>query len=496
MRSPSELELWKKVIEQTPELLALTENEDLSSPLDKNLLRIDSGFVFEPAPQDVELSYLHVEPLLDQAADLLDRAIRDRSSAEDLIVKRFELAVALQEFKNLDEVTLLEESAGKYSVPHDMSKARAGGGRSSVKQYRKLRDQYNAILDDFYKKSELDVYLTSAYRAGFASAYSEENDPTKKISGVTRSIADHVGHENEAQARFNALIDRGHVIAQELSYALMESIQDAENLALSAQENWDKANIEFQKKRTIIARQLQDIKFRAATQADGALNYTSRIERNRISLQQDFRNALARLSVVAKGLDHLYGYTDPLPDPKSLDFLDDCVLWTRRAIEYLVRFSRQDQATVIPISLKSFIKDSDWTNGMAAGRWVVTLPSDLFKNFGHVRLRGLTAFVEGTEKDLWQVRVRPPVTSSTVHLNNTTVNLDQKMVPDCYFNRATTRDSIREPDTTGQSSLYNASPVGEWAIEVGATSLTGTARAKIQDIVIDLIVVFRSRPKV
>src|SRR4051794_6360954 len=53
--------------------------------------QIERGFSFATAVQDESLSPLHIEPLIDQAADLFDRAIRDRATWDDLATKAFNL---------------------------------------------------------------------------------------------------------------------------------------------------------------------------------------------------------------------------------------------------------------------------------------------------------------------------------------------------------------------------------------------------------------------
>ena len=58
----------------------------------------------------------------------------------------------------------------------------------------------------------------------------------------------------------------------------------------------------------------------------------------------------------AAGLVKVYGYTTPLPgDPTDLEYFDDCVLWTRQAIDWLVRFSRREQFMILPVSVRNVV---------------------------------------------------------------------------------------------------------------------------------------------
>src|SRR5262245_25250460 len=55
-----------------------------SSALKDVYTRIETGFKFSGDPLDSDFLELHVEPLLDQAADLLDRGVRDRAAYDDI----------------------------------------------------------------------------------------------------------------------------------------------------------------------------------------------------------------------------------------------------------------------------------------------------------------------------------------------------------------------------------------------------------------------------
>ncbi|MCI0538005.1 MAG: hypothetical protein L0Z50_22545 [Verrucomicrobiales bacterium] len=120
-RPNDEAQAWKSTVRKLATECPITTNESLSGPLNRFLLRIESGFTFKRNPTDTDFSPLHIEPLLDQAADLLDRGLRDRAVWDDQSVKALELWLELHEYKELDTIHSEEERSGVYEVPWKIS---------------------------------------------------------------------------------------------------------------------------------------------------------------------------------------------------------------------------------------------------------------------------------------------------------------------------------------------------------------------------------------
>jgi hypothetical protein len=261
------------------------------------------------------------------------------------------------------------------------------------------------------------------------------------------------------------------------------------------------------RERTRIARKYEDMKIRAASLADGALNYAKRLPGLNDRFDLDFENAVQRITVIARGLVEVYGYADPLPIPDgTINYFDACVLWTRRAINFLIAFSRRDQGVSFPISLRALVGDNQWSAGAAVRTWVFNIPPQMFPSMTHVRIRGISAVVvrrtdvkmkrcRGEAKRLWQLTVTPPLRGMSIHLDRSAVVVDQKLVPSSLLARVQTRNARRDPDVVGMSSMHNASPIGEqWKVEV-IGSMPSSAAAdflcEIGDIQLDFNIVFR-----
>ncbi|SDT36796.1 hypothetical protein SAMN05216490_3237 [Mucilaginibacter mallensis] len=188
--------------------------------------------------------------------------------------------------------------------------------------------------------------------------------------------------------------------------------------ALRAALDWEQANRDFQFRRTNISRAYQYKKIASSNDSNGILNYNKRLTPLGDRFKQDFLNALARLQVCSLGLDKIYGYSAPLPNIAEQDGLfDDCITWTRNAINYYNRFSKLDQTYVLRISLRNLLikstqpfnpekqseidttaVDSSTSYGqmLAKGIFQFNIDEHLFLNQKHVRIRGINMFVSLT----------------------------------------------------------------------------------------------------
>jgi hypothetical protein len=259
---------------------------------------------------------------------------------------------------------------------------------------------------------------------------------------------------------------------------------------------WDYANRWFARWRTQVARTTNDIKAQAAAATDGILNYMKRLDALRTRFQQDFRNALARLARAQRGLERIYGYETPLPaNTLDINYFDNCLFWTREAIDWMVRFVRREQSLAIPVSVRKLIGESDWLAGTASGRWTFDLRRSHFAGQAHIRLRGATISVRGNNLDsetLFRVGVLPPEEGDILHLSGVWRTVPKGNLPWSETGRATIRDAQRNPDTVGVMAMHNASPIGSWEVTVGKSLLPEATMKNLEDIVIDLQIAYRA----
>jgi hypothetical protein len=266
---------------------------------------------------------------------------------------------------------------------------------------------------------------------------------------------------------------------------------------LQAKSDWDTKDAGFRYDRTKVAREHQIAKVQAATSRGGALNYGERMVPLRDRATLDLQEGLAKLSAAAKGLRLLYGFDLQLPQPDSMhgQFFDGCLLWVRKAINWLVRFRQLEQSYVLPILVKPLCKD--WGHARATGVFEFTIPEDRFRYMKHVRLRGITVCTVYPQKDddgagTFEALVTAPRVSACVHLSGKNAKLDQNSVPPCRSARVAPRSRLKEPDVVGASALYNVSPIGDWKMILSTRSTTGLSLNAVQDVHLDLHLAFRA----
>jgi hypothetical protein len=98
-------------------------NEILAQP--PSVAHVSRDFVFAEEPEDkTHFRPLHVEPLLDQISNLLDRSLADRAAYQQLNVEFFKAKLQIIEFLRLDAIHVKEENAGFYEVEHRSSQGR------------------------------------------------------------------------------------------------------------------------------------------------------------------------------------------------------------------------------------------------------------------------------------------------------------------------------------------------------------------------------------
>lgn len=515
VRDPREEQVWRGIVAKMD--ASLTSNGLLSGSPNSNLLQIESGFIFAQQPNDTDFSYLHIEPLIDQASDLLDRGIRDRASYDDIASKWMLLVLELTEFAQLDAIHQQEEVAGYYDVPAKQSysdyltEAYTGSARLSFST--ELGQTYQVYFSNSAQVEQSNAVGESAWTVGCFSYGIAGEGAASYVNAYASAppgwpspppIVPQLSYDaSMTQFYWRQYSDSRAQFAQwGLASALASVSYDARQPGLLAKSNWDAQNATFLRMRTQAARQLEQIKGLAAFSADGVLNYAKRLTAIQKRFQQDFRDALARLIVVADGMQKVYGYTQPLPQVAAgtvpyIGYFDDCLLWARAAVQWLVRFSRQDQSLVLPISVRESIGDDAWKQGLERRAWELELGTNVFEHLLEVRLRGLSATVDAGAHhtaSLWQLSVQPPKNGIVVHLDGTKVPLDQTRVPPCRLGRATSLGAAREPDVTGRSSLHNASPIGAWRVAVAGSIPRTKDLHHLEDVVLNLFVSYRARP--
>jgi len=504
-REARDEDAWRVIRELIGDVLCPTENDSVAGRLSDQFLRVDYGFRFQPDSADVDFQPHHVEPLLDQAADLLDRCLRDRAQWDDISSRMFSLALELCEYRELDEIHREEEAAGIYDVDWKESRAEHAAETTNKSIHDWLKTFVGSTVTAYFSGERIGALSgwqqLSAWLQGLVlytwKGQNFDGYIQHKWNGTAR---DPSGHWREAafELSYHALaVEQRALIAQRESLGSVARVAARRLPGLSARADWNSVNRNFLRRRTLVARKYQDIKAKAATDADGILNYGKRLPGIRERFSADFRHALARLKAIQKGLDQLYGYRIPLPSEEAdVDYYDQVLFWTRQTIQWLIRFSRVEQTIVLPVSIRTLVGDEAWDRGNKQKAWSFRFPKEALPTARHVRVRGLSAVVVDHLKlrdRLWQVELGVPARAEVVHLDGTVVTVDQSSVPPLMLGRVGERDAARDPDVAGLSSLHNASPFGEWQVRILDSVPRQHRTTKINDIQVDLHLSLRRR---
>lgn len=260
--------------------------------------------------------------------------------------------------------------------------------------------------------------------------------------------------------------------------------------SLDAQKDWDSKDIDFRRERTKVVRDIAEEKVRQASIPGGTLNYKEKIEAINSRIDYDYREAIARLKVVQEGLAKLHGYDDPLP---SFVEFDAIVLWVRRALNFVIRFTRVEQNYILPISLHQLKERRLATETNHKTEWTFKLEENHFPHQSHIRLRGVGLAVIGSNlRGIWQAVLRAPIESFCRFSNGAKSELSQSDVPPVFLGKVAERTAFRDPDVAGINALFNASPLNDWTLTVSERSTEGMKISDVDDIQIELHLAIRT----
>ena len=430
------------------------------TPIDDGLKVVTKG--------PTEFRYHQVEPLLAQTATLLERGIASRSEWNTLGEKSFSTFLELKEFVDLEAIHSKETHIGYYALPTLLS----------YSAYDAEDHNYEANLD-----------ATAPYWIRFYP------DNRKQFYPGPRQ---------------NEPLEQAVMRGQANLFSEQAKAAEMRRLNFDFQGRSDLWNVEFRRKRTEAARRVNALKTIAFTEPGGAFNYEERRAQIQKRFQADFNDAMSRLAAVKQGLNNIYGYSLPLKD--SDNPFDDALIAVRESMDWLARFSAQEQNYIFPISLHALL-GNNWDQGLNSdghmGAWDFTVNTDLFPDQAHVRLRGLSLTVNTESQDcgLYQAVIRVPISSTITLLDGTTNKLDQSAVPITRVARIQRFDSQKSPDVVGALSLHNVSPMGAWRIGITSaikplniidnpkgkpTPATPHMGSKLTDVILHLYVAIRA----
>ncbi|GAB3788039.1 hypothetical protein GCM10028818_54010 [Spirosoma horti] len=368
----------------------------------------------------------HVESLLNQAVDLLEKCLEEERQYRSLLFTSLQFQLDLN-----SELNALEFEEKKIS-------------------------------QDYFKREKI---ISEIDRAGLSEtevrhkillAFSEDLNSRSGALGFT--ILEQNRLTQDFFDRFN----------EDVTRRIRSEILDKKILWLDE----DEKNIidQTQKRRDLYKEKLD------ATNEKRPFNLSKPIEQIAKRLQRNYEDGYARLSVAKEGLELIYNYDIiDLPNVEE-NLISELLIWNRNAIEWLAAYQQRDQGITRTISIRSLIGQTEWDKlgiSLETGEAETSfyIPATYFNGYENVRLRGIGASIIGAAGLYpWTITIKVPEKAIFYRNNkdivreskrNQTRLIDQSKMPFCMLGRVENRMSKHPVEISGMISLMNASPIGE-----------------------------------
>ena len=475
--------------------------------LDCKLLGTSSLLALHDAEHSIQqFLYNHVDVLLNQSSEILDRALSEYMSFADYSAKAASLALEVNNFFANDRIHKDEISAGIYTVPYELSLAEEQALAAKLKYAKDYADE---LWSDWALRIPVDDALTGSQILATLPYCQIRTTPLGNyvpitVSTKTGNVTDNA--LNLAMRGVRDTVGRNLLIEENKTNAdvgLARGVQDetaARLTGATAKREWDYADIDFQRRRTEEARKNAQEKVRLSVTPGGAFNYSDQAKASRDRFVRDLYDAMGRLKACKDGLKVIFGYDTPFPKSLSarnndvflVDILNDCIKWTRDSVRYLSAFGLLDQGYTLGISVKQLLGLQAWQEGLASGEWTFLMGDNLVPKQSVVRLTGVNIFVRPSA-GMWTGSLQAPSESYYMRLSGEKEIVDQSNVPPVLFGRIGSRNVERYREIYGTMLLRNIAPMGKWAIKISPLSTYGEQISSIEDIEIDFDLMIQAR---
>ncbi len=452
------------------------------------------------------------ESLLDQAADILERVLRDQSAHDSLRFQWLKLNFEVLEFRAIRDVHDQEITNGLYCLDAIESEA-------ELKAQQELSTAANAAQAELVaavtgsdpdkiallasrigKFSQFNTYAgqhaagvhpqaptvapctglpagVPVYDVGFGhnGEIGIVNDDRVVFDGKGTAKSQYISDKTSDLARISAMREQKSLKAQQIETEGGQRAAAARIDGRAARAIWTAANQDFRRRRDEIAIEMNDLKTLAMRADGGAYNLLLQMREVRARMVADFADAKVRLDVAAQGLREIIGYNDPLPPVDVQRPFSQYLMWVRRAIKTVVAFGQGDQGYARSFSLRQLAGGPEFDERL---RQAVesnedplilrfSLDESTFPFQRHIRLRGLGVTLFGIPEGAeYGVTLAVPRHASIRHVGNgldhpeKPAQLDQATVPLLRYGRARLMSDVRDADVAGTMTLRNISPLG------------------------------------
>ncbi|WP_156901848.1 hypothetical protein [Azohydromonas australica] len=395
--------------------------------------RIDA---YQPASGALQaFRFWHVENLLNQSADLLDRCMSARSGLRTLEEK-------LIEQKYRASILEAELIADRQRLDSNWFQKDKEGLQAALPHFEQLRLNLQYAAERQYEQQKQTNTLpfqiaTAQANAASSREYAELNIRQPLVVGLpaeTDRVIAFVRAKNKA-------------IEQWLEVVYVESSMPPETRRLVIEDQVEAA-----------ARNIED----------------------------DFADAYNRAATAHKGLQLFYGRETAFPfkpDPKDISLLDQLSLWVRTQIRWLTATLQLEEIFTRTYSLKQLIGDDfqnlleSWkSTGTARTRFQISLNS--IDTHRYIRFRGISVSSKSTNA-LMHGQMIFPRRGVSIQLKGgaeVQIEIPQEGLPPLTLGRIESQDKTRAPEISGVNLQTNASIFGDgYGTQVGLTQRAPSA---------------------
>lgn len=494
-------------------------DDDTIVPIDLSTDPVLTWKLVDHKMEQFSFRFWHVEELINQANELLERCVRDRNSYDILREKAARLIIELWESRDQIEQFKSEQETLIRALPIEIAQLKADAHKIEYDWSSEAMAHYANLIDP--DEIKFDPHIN----------YAIDGMSKVEYGNWHRNIPD--ANTQEALGKFH------YEITLRTTLSHMASLT-AEIGRVAADRDASQRNVRLETARRAAAeRSMQSRQTilsvkQYLARSRNALDFFSQVMALRNRFIGDFTDALARLRIAQQGMYRLYGYSSELPSI-SLDIvevtrasdrhgfedgtedhfvcggpLDRMSIWARSAARFLVGLSQQDQNYVRVISARRTVKlekGLTWESLLSSNKdridFELSVGPEMFENQSGVRLRGLSVVIvpkAGKKaQGSWNCELVPPEIASyrNVMPGSDWADSVQQPAPTIFLGRLKCQDEHDNVDVVGLRSLHNLSPISSkfddterarWRVKVANLSSQGEKIATVaQDIEIHLV---------
>jgi len=435
----------------------------------------------------------YVEPLLQQASSLVDRVLAEDNSYRQMLVDQTNLRLDLEELERLQTINDDEVTAGLFQVPFWEGNATLQSDKALAQAQTTLTNFVNSNADQQAKFSAWAAENSQQPLAtGWESKLSKHS--LRLYGGFTAPAGDVPSGATGTDG--NIL---GGIISHNLanySFNYTQQQLASQQAPVNARLDWLQKRVTyleedagFRERRKISAHQKLMDKLAAVQAPHGPLNYADRQEAIEHRAAVDLYHAHARLKAVHAGLIDVYGVHPPrLPSLPStplknddFNFLNEIVDWIRQVSFILQRIYDNDQDLVVSFSVAEMLPHGGFAGGRKEGQWNFTLGPERFQGFKLLRLRGISAVANASDRS-YSFVIHAPRPGTVFHGHGETGKELSFDIDPCWLGHVAPGTFPWKPEVAGARVLWNASPVGCWKLSVAP----GTTACDLHDLRLNL----------